>query len=211
MQFTANLSAGRRARQQTAGGYFVLLSTGAADTIELWLMDGTREIEYVRTAKKGLQARLPDARFTSVEFSSAVDATIEFVISDGQVDFDFVDGAVVHIGDEERGETLAKPLFVSGLTLEDTPATAITDGGPVAATDAPGVLLAANANRKAFRVVNLGPDEAAIGGAGLTWANRTIVLSPGFGWAEKDAAPLAWRAVCDAGKTAAFNVQELTL
>lgn len=210
MQITVNLTAGQRARQITGGRYLVILDTGAAESVELGIFAGNAELDYIRTARKGTKARLQNVPFTHVELRSAVDTAVELVISDGLVDFDFADGAVVHIGDE-RGETIGDPLFVTGLTYSDLPAVSIAEAAPAAVTDTPAIFLTANADRKGFRVVNMGPDDAAIGGAGLTWAKRVIVLGESFGWEERDGGPLDWYAVCEAGNAATLNVQEVIL
>lgn len=217
MQITVNLTAGVRVRQLTAGNYLVLLSTGAAASVELGIWRGNAELDRLRTAAKGTKARLPVEGFTHVELLSAVDCQVELVISNGLVDFDFVEGSTVHIADlplpvaNNRGASIGTPVFVSGITYDDTPAASVGDADPEAVTAVPAQFLAANVDRKGFRVVNMGPDDVAIGGPGLTWAKRVIVLGEAFGWEERDAGPLAWFAVCDAGNTATLNVQEVLL
>jgi hypothetical protein len=101
------------------------------------------------------------------------------------------------------------PVYVSGITYSDAPATSITNSAAVPVTAANTALLAASATRKAARFANIGADPVAIGGAGLTWAQRCIVLEPGDVHFENDGANLAWSAICDTGQTASITCMEV--
>lgn len=217
MQFTLNLQAGARTRQQTAGRFFLLLSTGAASSIEISLMDGTRELERIRTATRGFKARMPHGAFTHVELISGVAAQCEVVISDGSVDFDWFAGATVNANisgplplpvSNDRG-TPGNVMHVTGVSLADAPATSINEPAAIAVNDTVDVLVAANANRRALRIANLGPDPVAIGSAGITWAKRVIVLAAGDMWIEDRAANLAWSGITNAATAASVTVQEV--
>lgn len=219
MQFSFTLTAGVPIRQETAGAYFLILDTGAAAAVAVSLLRGSETLEKVSNAARGFKARMaPGAgRFDRVELLSSVNAVVECVISDGMVDINAADGSTVHVADlplpvqTEQGDGPGNPLFVSGITYDDTPAVSVDELTPVAATDVAATLLAADINRKAFRVLNLGPDDVAIGGAGLTWANRVIVLANGLGWFEDDGAAVAWKCICETGNNATVNVQEVLL
>lgn len=216
MQFTVNLTAGVRSIQQTRGRFFLLLDTGAADSVELALMDGTRELERIRTASRGFSARVSGNGFTHVELRSSVSTALEIVISEGIVEFDFFAGARVSATIEnplplpvsnDRGAP-ASPIYVAGITdLSDAPATGMTNGAAVAVTDAGAVVLAADATRKAARFCNIGAAPVALGAAGITWAARCIVLNPGDVWIEERAANLAWSAITAAGTAASVTAQ----
>ncbi|RVU46100.1 hypothetical protein [Rubrivivax rivuli] len=69
------------------------------------------------------------------------------------------------------------------------------------------VIAAANAARRTLRICNLGPDPVAIGAAGLTWAQRCIVLLAGDVWVEDRGGNLAWSGICEAGKNASVTWQ----
>lgn len=217
MQFTVNLTAGQRQRQQTAGRYLVILSTGAVPDVELWIMRGNEELEYIRTAAKGLQVRLGSVDFSHVEMRAADDTAVEIVISQGLVNIDTVEGATVNIANlplpvaTNRGQNIATPMIVAGITYDDVPASSMAEPDPVPVTAAPAEILPADPTRRAFRILNQGPDDVALGGPGLTWDKRVIVLGAGFGWEERDGAPLAWRAACEAGNTATITIQELSV
>jgi hypothetical protein len=218
-QFSIMLKAGVPARQQTAGRALLILSTGAASSVGLTLNDGTQELESIRTASRGLRAEVaaPGLRgFTSFDLLSAVDCTVEVVVSRGAVGLSSADGSQVLATVTntslavvpDRGAP-GNPVYVSGLTYSDAPATAVSGSAPVAVTPAGVAVVAANAARKGLRLRNLGPDPVAVGGTGLTWANRCIVLDVGDMWVEERGANVAWSAIVDAGKAASLGVQEV--
>jgi len=221
VQFTLNLKANQPQRQQTAGRYFLLLSTGVAPSVQVGLYAGTQELENIRTAQRGFKARVwkdgGTGGFSHVDLLSTVDCTLEIIISDGTVDFDFITGTNVQATiagplplpvTNDRGSP-GTPVYVSGLTYSDAPATAVNNTAPVAVTAANTAVVALNASRKALRLTNNGPDPVAVGGAGLTWANRCIVLGVGDIWVEERGANVAWSAICDAAKTASLAIQEV--
>lgn len=216
MQFTVNLPANIWHRQETNGSYFVLMSTGAESSIELRLMRGTLELENFRTAKRGFKARTVEG-FTHVEFKAAAPTAVEFIISSGEVDIDTVDGASVLATiqglplqvSNDRG-TPGNLLHVTGVSLADAPATATSANAAVAVNDTADLIAAADANRRAIRIANLGPDPVALGPAAQTWAGRVIVLEVGDIWLEDRAANLAWYAITDTGGSASVTWQGIT-
>lgn len=216
MEFQINLKAGQWTRQQTAGRMFFLIDTGAAASLELKLDMPNNADEEFSKAKRGLKARLNDGTFRGVQLRSAVDCVARFVISENDIDFSDADGATVKIQNtgtpiqvsNDRG-TPGNLLYVSGVSLADAPATAVTVAAPVACGPVAVVLAAADAARRSMRLLNLGPDPVAIGPAGLTWANRCVVLGVGDIWVEDRAANLAWSAITDAGKAASVTVQRV--
>ncbi|HEV6968846.1 hypothetical protein [Roseateles sp.] len=218
MQYTVNLTAGQTWRQQTAGGYFLLMSIAGAASIQVRLVaKGGQELENILSAGRGLKARMPAGQqFEAIEFTAAAPCAVTFIISDGFVDIDVVDGAVVTANiaglplpvSNDRGSP-GNLLYVSAVTASDAPATAVLNDAPVACGPAIAVLAAANANRRALRFTNFGPDPVALGAPGLTWANRCIVLQVGDSWVEERAANLAWSGITDAAKAASVGVQEV--
>lgn len=215
-QIQVNLKANKTADQGVSGTYVVLLDTGTAGVLELSLYNGNRELEKIRTARRGFKARTTEP-ITRVFLTSAVDTTVELVVSDGTVDIDGTDGANVtaSIADlplpvrNDRG-TPATPMHVVGVSLSDAPGTAIVDGTAVAVNETLDLICAADANARDLRITNHGPDPMAIGGAGLTWAKRVIVLEAGDTWQETKGANLAWYGITEtAGKTASANHQRV--
>lgn len=217
MDFTINLKAGQWTRQETAGRLFLLTDPGAAGTVEVRLEMPGQNDETVNAAGKGFRARLQDGMFAAVSMRATVDTVAKCVISENLIDFDFTEGATVKVANNgapllvsnDRGSP-GNLLFVSGVSINDAPATAITNGAAVACGPAAVVVAAADANRRALRILNIGPDPVALGAAGLTWATRTIVLEAGDVWVEERAANLAWTAITDAGKAASVTAQGVT-
>lgn len=217
MDFTINLKAGQWTRQETAGRMFLLTDAGVAGTVEVRLEMPGQNDETVGAAGKGFKATLQVGMFSSVAMRAAVDTVAKCVISENLIDYDFTEGATVSIANNgtpiqvsnDRG-TPGNLLFVSGVSLADAPATAATNGATVACGPAAAVVAVADANRRALRLLNLGPDPVAIGAAGLTWATRTIVLDVGDVWIEDRGANLAWSAITDAGKAASVTAQAVT-
>lgn len=217
MEFTLNLSAGVPQRPQSAGGLFVLVSTGVAASIGVKLWRGAYPLEEIATATRGFRAKVADGgRFDSVELVSNVDTQVRVVVSDGAIDFDFTDGASVTVLNgpvpllvsNDRGSP-GNPVNVTAVTVADAPAVSVNNGAGVACSSVAAVVATANAARRELRFANLGADPVAIGAAGITWAARCIVLNPGDVWIETRAANLAWSAICDAAKTATVTKQEV--
>lgn len=217
MQQTANLTANLRTRVDVAGRHLLVLSTGAAASIELWIYRENDELENIRTAMRGFKARVPDG-FTRFEVRSSVDAVCEFVVSNGVVDFDFITGTSVLATiagplplpvSNDRGSP-GNLLYVAGVSLADAPAVAIVNGAAVVCGPVATVVKTANANARALRFHNIGPDPVALGAAGITWAARCVLLQAGDLWVEERAANLAWSAITDAARTASVVVQEVT-
>jgi hypothetical protein len=213
MQYTINLPAGQEVRAQISGRTLALLSTGAASAIDLKLEITGFAIEELRGQRRGFKVRTPG--FDGVRFLSSVDTQIEVFTSVADIDLS-LEGQTVSATITntplavvpDRGAP-ANPVYVSGVTYTDAPATSMLNTGPVAVTATATAVLAADATRKAARFTNIGTDDVALGATGLTWAKRCIVLSPGDTWVEEKAANIAWVAICDTAKTASVNVQEV--
>lgn len=205
MQFTINLSAGVRQRQQTAGRLFVLISTGAATSLGVALYRNSYPLEEISQATRGFKARTVDPEgFSYVDLLAPVDCQVSFVISDGAVDFDFVSGSTVTVGNGP-----GNPVSVTAVTVADAPAVSASNGAAVACSAVEAVIVAANANRRELRLCNIGADPVAIGQAGVTWAARCLVLNPGDVWVETRGANLAWSGITAAAKSASVTRQEV--
>lgn len=213
MQYRITLAAGVKKRQEFNGTTLVLLSTGAASEIDMQVEVTGYAVEDLRGVKTGLRLRGPG--FSGASFTSAVDCTIEVIVSAADISINYTEGATVNaniIGtvpvSNDRG-SLGNPINVVGITYADAPAVTLQDNAAVAVTDAGAALVAANANRRGLRFTNIGTDPVTIGFTGITWAKRCIVLNAGDTWIEDRAANLAWAADCDTGKTASVTVQEV--
>lgn len=216
MDFFINLKAGQWVRQETGGSYFMLADTGAASSVSVRLeMDGGND-EEISQAARGFYARLKSGRFRSVLLRAPVDAVVRMVISDQDIEFNFIDGAKIKAEitnlplpvSNDRG-TPGSPLYVTGSLGGGAPVGSMTNAPPVACGPAGSTVVDPDSGRLELRVSNLGPDPVALGSVGLTWANRCIVLQPGDMWIETTAATLEWAAITDAGKSASLAVQEV--
>ncbi len=220
MQLFQNLTAGQRVKIDTAGRFFLLVDTGAASSIEVKLDLPGQNDELIQQARAGFRARLMTARFARVFLMAAVDCQVEIIISDNDVDFSFRDGAEVNATivnplpvpvSTDRGTGPGNLLYVTGVSINDAPAVAVSANAAVAAGPVSAVVAAADANRRELRFQNLGPDPVALGPAAMTWAQRVIVLQPGDIWTETRAANLAWSAITDAAKAASVSWQGVTV
>ncbi len=218
MQYTITLTAGEPQRQEFSGQTFVLLDTGASPTIDMALEVLGFAVENFNGVRRGLKIQSPGAeQFTGATFTSAVNTTIQVVVSAANISIGYQDGANVNatiVGplpltvSNDRG-SLANPVYVNSVTYSDAPAATLQDNAAVAVGGAGAALLAAKSNRKNIRFTNIGTDSVAIGFTGITWANRCIVLDSGDTWVEDRAANMAWAAVTDTGKSASVTTQEV--
>ena len=222
MQYQINLKANIKKRQEFTGAVLVLLDTGAAEAIDITVEVAGFGVEELRGVKRGLKIRSPG--FTGAVLLSPVDCTVEVVVSTADISVNYQEGSTVNaqiVGTvpvsvtgqpinvvPDRGAP-GTPVYVSGITYSDAPATAIIDNAATAVTDTGAALLAASATRKRARFANLGPDPVTLGTTGHTWAKRCIVLDIGDVWIEADASTMPWMAITDAGKTASVTVQEV--
>lgn len=216
-QYTCNIKANVPFPLGVVGSYFSILETGSAGFVGLRIVRGSQEVEQVRTARRGLQARVRE-KFTAVELRSAIDTVAEVIVSDGEVEVDSTDGASVlaTIANtplpvvNDRGAP-ANPMHVVGLTANDAPATGIDEPAAVAVNAGLTPLVGASAVRRSVRFHNQGANPVAIGGAGLTWAKRAVVIEPGDTWLEDRGANLALYAICDVGQATTVGVQGVNL
>ncbi len=233
-QITINLKANEPRRQVMRGQVFVILDTGAALGVALDIEIEGIAVETLRDCKKGLRLRAPGGvPFTSFTLTSPVDTTVEVFVSTADLSVNYQEGSTVNanilgtvpvaitgepVEVEITGGPLqvvndrgapANPVYVSGITYSDAPATAIVDRAAVAVTDTGASILAADATRKRARFTNLGPDPVTLGTTGHTWAKRVIVLGEGDTWIESDAANLAWMAITDTAGAASVTAQEV--
>lgn len=213
MQYTITLAAGVEQRQEFNGTTLVILSTGAASTIDMKVELAGYAVEEMRGIKQGL--KMQTQGFTGAKFVASVACTIEVIVSSANISVNYQEGSTVNANilgvvpvSNDRG-SLGNPVNVVGITYADAPAVTLQDNAAIAVTDAGAALVAANANRRGLRCTNIGTDPVAIGFTGITWAKRCIVLNNGDTWIEDRAANLAWAADCDTGKTASVTVQEV--
>jgi hypothetical protein len=214
MQLTITLVAGVKKKAGYGGRNLVITDTGLAASVALRLYMPGQNDEEINEASRGFGVSLNAGRFFDVELLSTVNTTVKLIVSDNDIKFNVFDGATINAQllnlpipvSNDRG-TPGNLLFVSGVSISDAPATSCTNAAPVAVTSAGQVIAAADATRREVRFINLGPDPVAIGPAGMTWAQRVVVLQVDDVWIETRGANLAWSAICDATKTASVGRQ----
>lgn len=222
MQYSINLIAGVPQRQLMTGKTLVLLSTGAASTVDLTLEINGFSAEEFRGVRRGLKLLTPG--FGSAKFTADVNCTIEVIASEANISIDYQDGATVNatiVGTPAvtiSGQPVAvvndrgapgNPVNVVGISYTDAPAVTLQDNAAIAVGAVAVALFAAKGARREVRITNLGADPVALGAAGITWAKRCIVVNSGDTWIETRGANLTWSAICDADKTASLTVQEV--
>lgn len=215
MQVPFNIAANTPARTNISGRYIAVLSTGVAASISLTLRRGTTIVEEVTTATRGLSLG-QEAGFDAIEVTASVACSVQILVSDARITIDTIAGATVNVAaltplpvTNDRGSP-GTPVYVSGITYTDAPATSVVDGAAVAMSAVVAAIVTANTNRKALRITNLDAiNPVAIGSTTITWAKRCIVLQPGDTWVEERGANLAWSGICNTGLTASLTAQEV--
>lgn len=225
-QVPITLKAGQPTRQGFGDArYLTLVSLGVASTVNLQIEAAGG---LLREEVRGLKMRdriAVETGFDAATFTAPVDCTIEVFASLMDLRLNNGDGSEVNANilgtvpvsiasplpvpvQNDRGGSLAAPVFVSGLTYTDTPAGSLLNAAAVAMGAAAAQIIAANANRLELRITNLGTVPVAVGAAGITWASRCIVLQPGDTWVEAKGAALAWHGITETAASS-VTVQEL--
>lgn len=219
MQKSIPLIAGQQARISAACKSLLLLSTGAASSVDMQVeFQGQEQPETMGSVTRGFKFRAIDSQVQALVLTASVDCTVVVLISNQNIDFNFNEGSKVTATIDatqlplqvqpDRGAP-GTPVYVSGITYSDAPAVTLQDNAAVAVTDTGAALVAANANRKSLRFTNIGTDPVALGFTGITWAKRCVILDSGDTWIEDRAPNKAWAAITDAGKTASVTTQEV--
>jgi hypothetical protein len=198
-------------------GNTFLLSV-ATGPVDIYFLREGRVVGHKIGAVQGYKAK-PEGGFEAFRVTSASVQQITVDIAKGDVDETNSPTAIAEAIDtllratpldvsNDRG-TPGNLMHVTGVSLADAPATAINNLPTVACGPVAVLIKPANVDCRKARFVNLGPDPVAIGGAGITWATRSLVLEAGDTWPEDIAGNLAWYGITDAGDAATVGVQEI--
>jgi hypothetical protein len=216
MQTTINTLANQWTRLQVQGRLFSIVDIGAAASVELRIEIPGQNDEEFNAVVRGFKARLSAGHYSGVLVRTTVDAAIQVVVSDNEIDFNFAEGASVIATisspiplpvQNAQGDDPGNPLYTSNVAAADIPAASSPDNAAVACSAVIAAILAADADRRQIVFTNLGPDPVTLGSAGMTWAKRCIILNSGDSWLEDRAANLAWYGICDAAKTASVTTK----
>lgn len=211
---TLSLKAGKATPTNFNAKTLILIDLGAAASVDLSVeFDGYRETFPAVQRNFKVQS---DDRMVGCELTASVDCTVRIFVSRVNITANYLDGTLTNAVitnlplpvSNDRGAP-ANPVYVSGITYTDAPATAVQDDVPVNVTDAATALVGAAANRKSLRFANNGANDVTLGSVGITWAKRTITLKPGDFYIEERAANLAWYGICNTGLATSVNIQEV--
>ena len=206
MQYKIICLPGEEKYQPLVGRTLVLMDIGEAANVDLVIhLEGYQD-ERINGVRAGLKVRLM-SHCTGVTLISQVQTTVMIFCGFADMSVNYVDGANVKA--EVTNTVTANIQNPEGNGSE------ILDTNPIAVTDVPTLIFAANPARKSIRMYNSGnPDSpttgpAAIGGAGVNWDKSAVAIWPGEGWEETIGQKAAWYAVCPAGKSTWISVQEV--
>lgn len=207
----------------TIGGtIFYMQKADQGPTVTVEFIRDNCVVATLENVGKGFKAK-PEGGFDTVRFKAPADGNLVFVVSDGDVNFQYdTDRPIIGNDDTDAipiravtGERL--PVDIGGGTVTVTADNVGINNNDAAAVPVRNQALTVIVHNPA-KVINTGAAQAlvsdatlkrlrianehvsatvAIGGAGVTLANAAILLSPGDMWSEDDAAGAAWFAVSD--------------
>ncbi|WP_293762595.1 hypothetical protein [uncultured Aquitalea sp.] len=185
MQTTSQiLNAGQMLALTQPGSYFQIFESYSPVTVRF--MRNGKVLMQADDMEAGFYAE-PGEGFDRIELTSAVQQRVKVGISDGSGGTNRMTGDVVATI-KTASSVLNKPITNVG-----TAETAV---------------ITARSDRIAFRVLNSGSTNIALGGPGITYASAVIVLAAGEVWQEETAPGAAWSAISDAAG-GVIKVQEL--
>ncbi|WP_269501349.1 hypothetical protein [Burkholderia sp. IMCC1007] len=219
------LKAGPGQRFGISGKVFFLQSADQGNNVTVRFDSGNSEVYEVEGVGQSFKAS-PVNGFTGVTLTVPVDTNVVFIITDGDVDLQFLQSTVT-IGNGNGNPVpvslqTAATFTASNVAINNPPAnpiptltvqaSTVTDSAPVAVpafnVSAPNqVHIRAAGACRVLRITN--PETSSgmlfVGGPGVTPTNAAIRLSPGDMAIETDVPQLDWYATSDSGATA--NVQ----
>lgn len=206
----------------TIGGrllYIQRSSGGAVLDITFHSGVGTQTVSAVG---KGFKAG-PVGGFDTITFKAAQDSTVEFIVTDGDVNAQFDDASTI-IGNDDgqalpvrvpAGQRLPVDLAGGTVTvtadnvgINNTDANAVptrrqalatfVHKNPVVINTGAAQALVSDATLRRVCIRNASASASvAIGGAAVTIANAAILLGPGDVWTDEESAGAAWYATSD--------------
>ena len=188
------------------GSIFYIKSSSAGEVLTVEFVNGSAQGAKVQGVGKGFKAS-PASRFDGVRITSSMETQVEFIISDGEIDFAFNTDEIIIGNDDAHAVPVrtppGQPLAVTidrditlGVVKVENNLTQIIGGAPVAV----GLVATSISNDptlKKLRMRNMS-DAAVIliGGADVAMGSP-ILLEPGDVFIEEDAAGAHLYAVAD--------------
>lgn len=187
----------RRAGFRRVAAFEGVILTSAVDTVvKLFLA-----MEDVQLGVNELEISNPADNPVNVLFAGTVNPVLGVVTVDNtDAEAIPIQQKVGHVFQVEQASEVDARLYQAAV---------VTNVAPLAVTAVAGVMLAASATRRGFRVKNNGANAVAIGGAGIVFADAVVLIQPGETWNENEAPGAAWYAICDAAAASSLNIQTI--
>lgn len=179
------------------GSIFYIKSCLAGEVLTVEFLNGSAHGAKVQGVGKGFKAS-PATRFDGVQITSTVDTQVEFIISDGEIDFAFNTDEIIIGNDDSKalpvrvpaGQRLPVSLDSSiniGVVSVENNLTVIVDSAPVEVGQV-ATIISNDPALKKLRMKNVSNlAMIMIGGPGVALGSP-IVLNPGDTYFEDDAA-----------------------
>ena len=179
------------------GSIFYLKSSSAGEVLTVEFVNGSAQGAKVQGVGKGFKAS-PAARFDGVRITAAVETQVEFIISDGEIDFAFNTDEIIIGNDDSKalpvrvpaGQRLPVSLDSSiniGVVSVENNLTVIVDSSPVEVgqvatiiSNDPALKKLRMRNASYMAIIAIGGPNVALG--------SPILLHPGESYFEEDAA-----------------------
>ena len=199
------------------GSIFYIKSCLAGEVLTVEFLNSSAHGAKVQGVGKGFKAS-PAARFDGVQITSTVDTQVEFIISDGEIDFAFNTDEIIIGNDDSKAVPVRVPagqrLPVSldtdisiGVVSVENNLNVIVDAAPLA-VGIVATTISNDSTLKKLRIKNVSNmAHIAIGGAQVEMGSP-IVLAPGELFIEDDAAGAHLYAVAT-GENAFLQIQGL--
>lgn len=211
------------------GSIFYIKSSTAGEVLTVEFVNGSAQGAKVQNVGKGFKAA-PASRFDGVRITASVETQVEFIISDGGIDFAFNTDDIIIGNDDSRALPVRTPpgqplmvhldeaLEIGSVTItnDDSEAIPVRHQALLAIVPAAPVnvamvatLISADATLRILQIRNSHPTATlAIGGPTVTVADAAILLQPGDIWIESDAAGASWYAI-SSGPVISVKIQGL--
>lgn len=188
------------------GSIFYIKSSSAGEVLTVEFVNGSAQGAKVQGVGKGFKAS-PASRFDGVRITSSVETQVEFIISDGEIDFAFNTDEIIIGNDDSKALPVRTPdgtalqvrfdndINIGVVQVENNLVTIVDAAAIAIGTVATSI--SNDATLKKIRMRNMSDDAMiAIGGAGVALGSP-IILQPGEMYFEDDAAGAHLFAIAD--------------
>lgn len=188
------------------GSIFYIKSSSAGEVLTVEFVNGSAQGAKVQGVGKGFKAS-PAARFDGVRITTTVETQVEFIISDGEIDFAFNTDEIIIGNDDSKALPVRVPagqrLPVSldadiniGVVSVENNLTVIVDSAPVAVGQV-AAIISSDPTLKKLRMKNVSNIAMILVGGPNVELGSPIMLNPGDTYFEDDAAGATLYAVAN--------------